>query len=398
MQKPDATVGTSTTHGEKEKHHAAEMTDNGPTFVNTTTGAKTETDEKNKDTESEPRLPSQNDDTKQAASNHGEAEKEASTVAAKTDGELSEMIDDDSKYLSGFKLMILSIGLCLTTFVIALDNTIIATAIPKITSVFNSLEDVGWYGSSYLLTTTSLQPSFGKVYTYFDVKYTYLSALLIFEVGSIICAAATSSPMFIVGRAIAGAGAAALYSGGMTIIGFSVPLRKRAIYIAALSSMFGIASVVGPILGGAFTDRLPWRWCFWINLFFGALSLAVVFFFFTNPERQYNHLSVKERLKNIDIAGAIFLICAIVCLLLALQWGGFTYPWKNSKVWGTLLGFGLLITVFIVIQVYQKDQATIPIRVFKQQTVLVSCIFSGLLSMALYTSVSYVPRCHERQS
>jgi MFS family permease len=158
------------------------------------------------------------------------------------------------------KLWILSLGLCLTTFVIALDNTIIATAIPKITTVFNSLEDVGWYGSSYLLTTCSLQPSFGKVYTYFDVKYTYLSALLIFEVGSVICAAATSSAMFIIGRAIAGSGAAALFQGGMTIIAYSVPLRKRPIYIAALSSMFGIASVVGPVLGGAFTDNVSWRW------------------------------------------------------------------------------------------------------------------------------------------
>lgn len=314
-----------------------------------------------------------------------ESEKRTSTTDEKTDDTPKEEPEDESKYLSGFKLAILSIGLCLTTFVIALDNTIIATAIPKITSVFNSLEDVGWYGSSYLLTTTSLQPSFGKVYTYFDVKYTYLSALVLFEVGSVICAAASSSAMFIVGRAVAGAGAAALYSGGMTIIGFSVPLRKRAIYIAALSSMFGIASVVGPILGGAFTDRLSWRWCFWINLPFGAVSLAVVFFFFSNPERKYSHIPVKERLKNVDFAGAIFLICAIVSLLLALQWGGFTYSWKNSKVWGTLLGFGLIIAVFIGIQIKQGDRATIPIRVFKQQTVLVSCIYSALLSMALYT-------------
>ena len=291
----------------------------------------------------------------------------------------------ESQYLSGPKLAILTLGLCLTTFVIALDNTIIATAIPRITTVFNSLEDVGWYGSSYLLTTTSLQPSFGKVYTYFDVKYTYLSALALFEVGSVICAAATSSAMFIVGRAVAGAGAAALYSGGMTIIGFSVPLRKRAIYIAALSSMFGIASVVGPILGGALTDRASWRWCFWINLPFGAVSLGVVFFFFTNPKRMYSHLPVKQRLKNIDIVGAIFLICAIVCLLLCLQWGGFSYAWSNSKVWGTLLGFGLLISVFIGLQMRKGDRATIPVRVFTQRTVLVSCLYSTLLSMALYT-------------
>jgi MFS family permease len=187
--------------------------------------------------------------------------------------------------------------------------------------------------------------------------------------------------MFIIGRAVAGAGAAALFSGGMTIIGYSVPLRKRPIYIAALSSMFGIASVVGPILGGALTDNVSWRWCFWINLPFGGVSLAVVFFFFANPERQYSHMPIRKRIKEVDIIGAVFLICAIVCLLLALQWGGQTYPWKNSKVWGTLLGFGLVISVFIVIQLYQKDRATIPVRVFKQRTVLTSCVFTSLLSM-----------------
>ena len=103
-------------------------------------------------------------------------------VPTSKDGEATEEDqDDESKYLTGFPLIILTIGLCLTTFVIALDNTIIATAIPRITTAFNSLGDVGWYGSSYLLTTCSLQPSFGKVYTYFDVKWTYLFALTLFE-------------------------------------------------------------------------------------------------------------------------------------------------------------------------------------------------------------------------
>lgn len=384
MQITDTTVSTSTTYTENEKPHVLETAENRPRSVTSNDRANVDGKEANREVDGESRR-SQDGSTKATEANETGDEKQTPTAVTKEGGEPDEEPEDDSKYLSGFKLAILTLGLCLTTFVIALDNTIIATAIPKITSVFNSLEDVGWYGSSYLLTTTSLQPSFGKVYTYFDVKYTYLSALVIFEVGSIICASATSSSMFITGRAIAGAGAAALYSGGMTIIGFSVPLRKRAIYIAALSSMFGIASVVGPILGGAFTDRLSWRWCFWINLPFGAVSLAVVFFFFTNPERLYNHLTVKERLKKIDIAGAIFLICAIVSLLLSLQWGGFTYTWGNSKVWGTLLGFGLIIAVFIAIQIYQGDQATIPLRVFKQQTVLVSCVFSALLSMALYT-------------
>ena len=134
------------------------------------------------------------------------------TVTASTDpGQPGE--DDESKYATGLPLHLLTVGLVLSTFVVALDNTIIATAIPKITTVFNSLDDVGWYGSSYLLTTTSLQPSFGKVYTYFNVKWTYVVALVIFEFGSVLCGAAVNSTMLIVGRAIAGCGAAALFSG-----------------------------------------------------------------------------------------------------------------------------------------------------------------------------------------
>ena len=294
------------------------------------------------------------DDSKEDVVASGEKKVAGDKVEEKDGESAGDTVDDDqnddSKYPGGGKLAILTFGLCMATFVVALDNTIIATAIPKITTVFDSLNDVGWYGSSYLLTTTSLQPSFGKVYTYFNIKWTYLSALLIFELGSIICAAARNSVMLIVGRAIAGAGAAALFSGGMTIVGFSVALRKRALYISLLSSMFGISSVVGPLLGGVLTDRATWRWCFWINLPFGGVALLTVFFFFKNPERPHTGMTFKEKIKQIDLGGAFLLICGIVCLLLALQWGGTTYPWHDSKVWGCILGFGLIIGAFIALQ------------------------------------------------
>ncbi|TLD37961.1 Autophagy-related protein 18 [Venturia nashicola] len=302
-----------------------------------------------------------------------------------------EKDEDTTHHVHGLARLIFIFGLCVVTFLIGLDQLIVATAIPKITSRFSSLEDVGWYGSAYLLCTTSLQPTFGKIYTYFDLKWTYVVALIIFELGSVLCAAATSSEMFIIGRAVAGTGAAGLYGGGMTMVGYAIPLEQRSIFLACMSSMFGIASIVGPILGGAFTDRLSWRWCFWINLPFGAIGLATVIIFFKTPKREYSHLSISRKIKNMDLPGGFFLITGVICLLFALQWGGSTYPWKNSKVWGCLLGFGLLIIVFIALQVYSGEHATIPLHIMKKRTVLASSLTLCCLTMGFYTHVFYLP-------
>lgn len=109
------------------------------------------------------------------------------------------------------------------------------------------------------------------------------------------------------------------------MIAYAIPLRQRTIYMAFMSSMFGIASIVGPILGGVFTDRLSWRWCFWINLPFGAVGLVTIAFFFKTPARDFGHLSLGRKMKNMDLPGAFFLITSIICLLLALQWGGMLF-------------------------------------------------------------------------
>jgi MFS family permease len=164
--------------------------------------------------------------------------------------------------------------------------------------------------------------------------------------------------------------------------------------------MFGIASIVGPILGGVFTDRLTWRWCFWINLPFGALTIITVAGFFKNPKRDFSHISFKQKVQEMDLIGASFLIGSIVCLLLALQWGGTIHPWKSSKVWGNLLGFGLfviyscrqksrlisssLLIVFIAIQIKKGDSATIPIRIMKNRTIIACALVLSLLSMGIY--------------
>ncbi len=163
------------------------------------------------------------------------------------------------KYPTGLKLGLIIASLCLSVFLVALDQTIIAPALGAITAEFGSVKDIGWYGSAYLLTTTALQPMYGTVYRIFSIKYTYLAAIAVFELGSLVCALAPTSNAFVVGRAVAGLGTAGLFSGSVVIMSYSLPLHRRPMAFGMIGGMWGIASVAGPLLGGAFTDHLSWR-------------------------------------------------------------------------------------------------------------------------------------------
>lgn len=152
------------------------------------------------------------------------------------------------------RMATLSIAMALAVFLFALDETIIATAIPKITDQFHSLDDVGWYGSAYLLTMCCFQLHYGKFYKLFSTKTVFLVSIAIFELGSLLCAVSPNSSALIVGRALSGSGACGIMSGVLIIISKTVPLRERSIYSAGIGSIRGVAGVAGPLLGGVITD------------------------------------------------------------------------------------------------------------------------------------------------
>ncbi|KAG5913417.1 hypothetical protein E4U42_001187 [Claviceps africana] len=276
------------------------------------------------------------------------------------------------------------------------DNTIIATAIPRITDQFKALSDVGWYGSAYLLTTCAVQLIFGKLYAFYSVKWVYLAAILLFELGSLVCGATPNSIGLILGRAVAGLGAAGVFSGALLIISRSVPLRRRPVYMGIVGAMYGIASVAGPLMGGAFTDHLTWRWCFYVNLPFGAVTVLFIVLFLHLPPGppapgRDGSASLREQLRSFDLLGTLLFIPGVVCLLLALQWGGTKFAWNDGRIIALFVVFALLIAGFIAVQVWLQDRATVPPRIFLNRTVWACAIFGASLGASFFVLVYYVP-------
>ncbi|KAF2119343.1 major facilitator superfamily domain-containing protein [Lophiotrema nucula] len=271
--------------------------------------------------------------------------------------------------MSGAKLHVLILGLALAIFLMALDMSILVTAIPYITEKFESTVDIGWYFSSYLLTLCSLQPLSGKLYANFSLKWTFLVFFLIFEIGSAVSGAATSSPMLIVGRAIAGTGAAGLMSGTLSIIAVVVSLRLRGLYTGIIASLFAVAAIAGPLLGGAFTQHVSWRWVFYINLPVGAVTMAVLILLFSPPKRALENAPVLVRIKRLDLIGVAIFIPPVVMILLALQWGGVTYAWSSGRIIGLFVGAGAILALFVLWQWRAGDNGMLPASIMFQRTV-----------------------------
>ncbi|EAW09670.1 MDR family MFS transporter [Aspergillus clavatus NRRL 1] len=295
------------------------------------------------------------------------------------------------EYPRGFKLYSIIISLYLAGFLTALDRTIVVNAIPSITDQFNSIDDVGWYGSAYLLTFCAFQLLFGKIYSFYNPKWVFVTAVVIFEIGSAICGAAPNSTALIIGRAIAGLGSSGIFGGSVIITFFTVPLHMRPIYSGIVSVIFAIASVTGPLIGGGFTQHVSWRWCFYINLPIGGVAIIAIILVLQMPPARKAGTPVREQILQMDPLGNLCLIPGVVCLLLALQWGGATYAWNNGRIIALLVLAAVLLVAFIGIQIWLQDRATIPPRVMKQRSIAAGVAFTLMVTAAMMTFTFYLP-------
>ncbi|KAJ5320687.1 hypothetical protein N7508_000970 [Penicillium antarcticum] len=312
-------------------------------------------------------------------------------IPLKETGSDHSIDDEKQEYPPTLKLAPILIGLCFQSFCIALDNTILSTAVPKITEQFNSISDLSWYASAYLVTTCAVTLPFGKIYTYYSTKWTYMIALALFEIGSLVCAVTPTSKGLILGRAIAGIGSGGLSPGALLVLANSVPLHRRALYYGIIGSTSGIATITGPLLGGVLTDHVSWRWCFWINIPFGALTGLVIVLCFKDSMKMKPRLDTLGQLKRMDPLGILAFIPAIVSILLGLQWGGTKYDWHNARIIALFVLFGVFGSLWCFIQVWKQDEATVPPRLLKNRNVLGAVIHATFLGGSFFVFGYYLP-------
>ncbi|KAF9935852.1 hypothetical protein BGZ67_002914 [Mortierella alpina] len=285
-----------------------------------------------------------------------------------------------------FVLVMIALALCI--FLASLDQIIVSTSVPAISKEFNSLGDISWLGTAYMMTSTAFQPSYGKVSDIFGRKSAMLFANFMFLAGSAVAGWATSMNMLIFGRALSGVGAGGLLAMMFVILSDMLDMRERGRYIGFIGAIYSLSSVIGPLLGGTFTDHIAWRWSFWINLPFGAIAMTFIAFSLHLPMPKG---SLADKIKRVDFYGSILLLCTIIMILLALNWGGSKHPWNDSMIIGLLCGGFALAIVFTLVEWKIPKEPIVPVHLFKIRNLwstYASLFFGG---MSFFGILFYLP-------
>ncbi len=287
----------------------------------------------------------------------------------------------------GGSLLLLLVPLMLVSFIYTLDQTIVATALPTIGRSFHDLSDTSWIASAYLLTSAISTLVFGKLGDMYGRKRIFQFALVVFLIGSALCAASQSMAMLIFTRALQGIGGGGLGSLTQAIIGDLTPARSRSKYMAYLGVVATGSLIAGPLLGGLFSDAISWRWIFIINLPIGAVAAVIV--------AARLHLPVHRSEHPVDYLGSALVTVFTASLLLVTLWGGTQHAWGSATILGLIAVVIVSLAAYLLVERRAKGAIT-PLRLFRGQVFNISFTQFGIATLVLFAGLLYVPEFRQQ--
>ncbi|KAJ6259832.1 hypothetical protein Dda_5474 [Drechslerella dactyloides] len=331
-----------------------------------------------------------------------EAELAVSKVYSKTEtpgpvtGGESTLRSGDSKapeFKMDWRLMLAFVSLMVITLAAALDATIISVALFANRPIMakelgGTATEAFWTGTSFLLASTVIQPIFGSFCHIFGRKPMVITALVFFTVGAILCAVAKDFTLILVGRTIQGIGGGGIIAVSEIILTDLVPLRERGKYFGFLSTMWALGSVLGPVLGGVFSEKVSWTWVFWINLPFCGIGFVMVPVFL---KLNFIPTSMAAKLRKIDWVGSTIFIGSCTSFLIPITWGGTMYPWDSFRTLVPLIVGGVGLIGFVFYEIYVASDPLIRMGVFKQRTAAVSYAGTFMHGIILWGLLYYLP-------